>query len=296
MRTRSFLVLGAVSLLGSGQEAAVTLPVALPDVVNACRVLFGPQIHVDGKFLAQLNAVALRRLFHKRAMEVHPDRAASLGRSPDRLAEDFKGIEAAYRVLCLHLAKQAEGPHEIEESVGPRCPSPAPRRPRGRRKATPSAPRSRSPHRRATSARVRNKPAVRDHFWYGPMPTRSLRLGEYLYYLGRISWRELIQALVWQAQQRPKFGQAAMELGYLDPQLISQALKYRRPGEKIGEAAVRLEILTALQRQVVLHNQIKAHRRIGDYFLDTGRLAPSELDQYARGMRAHNAKVARACR
>jgi hypothetical protein len=267
----------------------------LPDVVNACRVLFGPQTHVDGKFLAQLNAVALRRLFRKRAMEVHPDRAATLGRSPERLAEDLKNIEAAYRVLCLHLAKQTDGPGESEGEVAPRCPSPPPRRPR-RRKATPSAPRLRSTNRRATTARVRNKPVVRDHFWYGPMPSHSLRLGEFLYYSGRISWRELIQALVWQAQQRPKFGQAAMELGYLDPQLINQALKYRRPGEKIGEAAVRLEILTALQRQVVLHNQIRAHRRIGDYFLDTGRLAPSELEQYVRGMRSHNAKIAWASR
>ncbi len=276
----------------------MTLPVALPEVVQACRVLFGPQTHVDGKFLAQLNAVALRRLFRRRAMEVHPDRAAVLGREPGRLAEDFKSIEAAYRILCLHLAGQTDVPCETETEVTPRCPRPAPRRPRARRRSTPSAPRSsvRAAPRRATSPRARKKPAVRDHFWYGPMPTRTLRLGEFIYYSGRISWRELIQALVWQAQQRPKFGQAAMELGYLDPQLISQAMRCRRPGEKIGEAAVRLEILTALQRQVVLHNQSKSHRRIGDYFLDSGRLTPSELEQYARGMRAHNARISWASR
>ena len=43
----------------------------------------------------------------------------------------------------------------------------------------------------------------------GPLPRRRLRLAEFLYYTGRVSWQSLIGAIVWQRSTRPHFGELA---------------------------------------------------------------------------------------
>ena len=135
-----------------------------------------------------------------------------------------------------------------------------------------------------------------DHYWHSGLPTRTLRFGEYLYYAGRISWMQLIRALVWQAGQRPRFGQLAAQFGYLTPDTVSQSLCHRRPDERIGEAALRLHLMSALQHQVVLLAQTSGRRRIGDFFLESKALHPFDLEDLSHAFRRHNARVALAAR
>jgi hypothetical protein len=211
-------------------------------------------------------------------MDMHPDRAAVLGRSPGALAEGFKHVESAYRTLTEHLksGRRIEPPgvavRPATDDAGPwsGC-APPPARPQAR---PPSSPTTRP----------------LDHFWHSGLPLRPLRFGEYLYYSGRISWMQLIRALVWQAGQRPRFGQLAAQFGYLTPEAIVRALSHRRPHEKIGEAALRLRLLSALEQQVVLLAQTHGRRRIGDYFLETASLRAPELENLGRAFRQHNAR------
>ncbi len=237
------------------------------DLLGACRVLFGAGVHLDQRFLAQLDADTVRRRFRKRAVEVHPDRAAVLRRHPAVLAEAFKEVEAAYRTLCTHLGAGKRTP------ASPAAPPPRPASP--------------------PSARAANGQAT-DHHWSGPIPPRTLRFGEFLYYSGRISWLQLIRALAWQSQQRTRFGQVARRFGYLTPERVAAVLAYRRADEKIGEAALRLRFMTSLQQQVVLQAQQRSSRRIGDYFVDAGLVTPADLERFGHGVRAHNARVALA--
>jgi hypothetical protein len=255
------------------------------DLRSAYQVLFGPGTEPEGGLLASLTHDKLRRWFRRRAMEVHPDRAAVLGRSPAALAERFKQLEAAYRTLSAHLAAGRTVP-------SPWAPSPpkagaaranAEARPRGPRPA-PAGP---------ADAADRRKREARplDHFWHSGLPTRTLRFGEYLYYSGAISWMQLIRALVWQAGQHPRFGRLAAQFGYLTPDSIAASLSGRLPKEKIGEAALRLRLMSALQQQVVLLAQAQGRRRIGDYFVESQCLHPADLDRLGQAFRKHNAHV-----
>jgi hypothetical protein len=232
------------------------------DLLAACRVLFGAEVRVDRRFLAGLDAATVRRRFRQRAVEVHPDRAAVLLRPQSVLLEAFKQVAEAYRALCAYLAAD-------RGAVAPRV---ADRSPPARHGPEPTA--------------------VVDHRWSGPIPSRSLRLGEYLYYSGRISWHTLISALVWQARQRAPFGQVATRYGYLTPERVARVLANRRTQEKIGEAALRLRLMTPREQQVVLHAQACGVRRIGDYFVAAGLFGSGELDRFGQGVRVHNARVA----
>jgi hypothetical protein len=252
------------------------------DLHSACRVLFGPRAQFDREFLATLDLAVVRQRFRRCAMDMHPDRAAVLGRSPTALAEGFKHVEAAYRTLTQHLKSGLR----IEPLV------PSVQRPTGSDR--PWA--SHAPPPTQPQARPRPPAATRplDHFWHSGLPLRPLRFGEYLYYSGRISWMQLIRALVWQAGQAPRFGQLAAQFGYLTPETILRALSHRRPNEKIGEAALRMRLLSALEQQVVLLAQAHGRRRLGDYFLESGTLGASDLEHHGHAFRQHNARVALA--
>jgi hypothetical protein len=268
----------------------VTATVAHSEVLGACRALFGAEVRVDPGFLARLDVDMVRRHFRRRAVEVHPDRAAVLRRPPAVLLEAFKQVEGAYRVLRTYLAagKQfaALPGAAANRAASPSAPRPVPTSPQ--RTSAASATAGRSPPR---ASAFDADAAVVDHLWSGPIPSRRLRLGEYLYYSGRISWRELIRALVWQARQRPPFGQVASRLGFLTPELVVRVLSHRQMQERIGEAALRLRLMSGRERQVVLHAQQCGGRRLGDYFVQAGLLSSTDVDRLGRSVRAHNARV-----
>ncbi|HEY6004602.1 MAG TPA: J domain-containing protein, partial [Anaeromyxobacter sp.] len=69
--------------------------ITFDDVIRAGRVLFGPA------FAAEAGAWRdrLRATYRRRALETHPDRAHSLGRSEPELAREFRAVTDAYRIL-----------------------------------------------------------------------------------------------------------------------------------------------------------------------------------------------------
>jgi hypothetical protein len=120
----------------------------------------------------------LRSAFRRRALELHPDRAAALGRDTAELAHQFRALCTAYDLL--------EGLVEARRGFQP------PRVARTRRE-------DRAP---------RTAPAA-------GLPPRPLRFAEYLYYAGRISWADLAEAIAWQRHAGRRIGEWFVERGLI---------------------------------------------------------------------------------
>ena len=89
-------------------------------------------------------------------------------------------------------------------------------------------------------------------FYRGPVPRRRLRLAEFLYYSGRDSWQTLINAIVWQKMEKPKFGELARDLREISSQDLAKILVSKLLNEQTGQTALRLRLLTAREVQRIL--------------------------------------------
>jgi hypothetical protein len=58
----------------------------------------------------------------------------------------------------------------------------------------------------------------------------------------------------------------------------------------LGEYAVRQGLLTQFQRLALLGRQIRLQRRIGEYLVEQGLVAPEEIDELRRRIAWHNAR------
>ena len=189
---------------------------------------------------ARLHGDAFRRevreAFRRRALETHPDRAQALGRSEASLAEDFRRILEAYQVLSREEASPA--PRPVAQRPGARLP-PAP---------GPS--------------------------YHASMPHRTLLFAEFLYYSGRASWRNLVEAVAWQRRQRPAIGRIAVEWGHLSDDEVREILDRRRRegsgGSPSASSPGAADSSPAAQLLALLGRQRRLQRRIGQFFVETG--------------------------
>ena len=272
------------------------LQVSLEDVMAAGRVLFGPAFRADG----QAWRVDLKSTYRRRALETHPDRARSVGRSETDLSIEFRRVAEAYRVL----SQLAAGPLPAAAEPAPSAASATPP-PRAARAHRPAAPRPapHAPHAApqpgpaSPAAAARDEvPGHRVRYSVHPqqLPRRKLRFAEYLYYTGRVPWTAFVEALAWQRRQRPQVGRIAVEWGFLEPDDVARILEERRlqnaQSVPFGEFAVRLGYLTSFQLLAVLGRQLRLQRRIGEFFVERGYLEASEIDDLRARIARHNAR------
>ena len=232
---------------------------------NACNVLFGPEVSVSVDFLRYLEMPGLKAVYRKKALETHPDRAVALACPPFVLEEQFKEINAAYRELHDYL----ENPRRFTliddySYKGHRWS-------RTQAKKTDSSPEGFS-----------------YRFFTGTVPKRVLLFGQYVYYHGYISYRQLIDALVWQKMQRPLFGSIAVRWGWLDEDEVGAILGQRRRGEKFGESALRSGYLTSNELRIILSRQRMLQPRIGKYFVAQRILSVPVVETMVADLRRHN--------
>ena len=269
------------------------LQVTLDDVVAAGRVLFGPAFRADG----QAWRVDLKTTYRRRALETHPDRARSIGRSETDLSLEFRRVAEAYRVLSQLAGGPLPGGAPASEPPAPPRPThPRPPRP-SRTGAAPRAPRAAAQPAPEPPAPARaDVPGHRIRYSVHPeqMPRRKLRFAEYLYYSGRVPWTVFVEALSWQRGQRPQVGRIAVEWGFLEPDDVGRILEERRrqAAQKVpfGEFAVRLGYLTSFQLLAILGRQLRLQRRIGEFFVAHGFIEPGELDELRARVARHNAR------
>jgi len=125
-------------------------------------------------------------------------------------------------------------------------------------------------------------------FWRGKTPERVLRLGEYLFYTGRIPWGVLIKAVVEQKRSRPSFGQLARRAGLLTPETLASAIRRRSAGEKLGDTLVRLAILDRAKVDRLLAHQRLLQRPLGWHFVRMGCLPEKEIPATLARLWRHN--------
>ena len=231
-----------------------TSPGERDDVERAMDLLFGANRPVRVSRDEWRREV--REAFRRRALEAHPDRARALGRSEASLAEEFRALFAAYRLLSR------DGPP----------PSPGEARDEPRRPGRPP----------------------QDHVHRAPLPHRTLLFAEYVYYSGRASWRNLVEAVAWQRRQRPALGRIAVEWGHLSEEEVRAILDERRrdgaAGEPFGAYARRKGFLTGGQLLALLGRQRRQQRRIGEFFVESGILREAEVRALDDDLARHNAR------
>lgn len=233
------------------------------EAVRAGRILFGPSF-ADASLVSGLWRRDLKRAFRRRAMETHPDRARALGRAERDLAREFDAVRAAYGLLAgLEIL---------------------PARPRAA-----AAPAAATP-RRETPPPARARPREPK----GPLPSRRLRLSEFLYYAGQVPWIAHVESVAWQRGQRPALGRIAVEMGFLSQAAVLELLARRRAEGAsrvpFGAYAVGRGALTPFQRLAALGRQARMQRPIGAFFVEMGILGADEIDLLHGAMLRHNAR------
>ena len=245
------------------------------ELFQACRVLFGEGLSLSRDFLDYIQRSGIKRAYRRKVHEFHPDKAA--GKS-----ENFIALQQAYEELSDFLVKREKG-------VGARQKS---GKGKNGHKATPPR-RQSAPPRAPTqpfSAAAKGHPDEPDAFLYkGPMPSRPLLLGHYLYYSGMINWRTIIRALVWQRNNRPRLGEIGRQLGWLKQSDVARIMTTRASMEPFGEAAVKLGVLSCAQVEELLERQRVRQRLFGEYFVASGMFSHSEMADIVVGLERHNA-------
>ncbi|MCM2265396.1 MAG: J domain-containing protein [Desulfuromonadales bacterium] len=233
-------------------------------LLNACRTLFGDEINLGPEFLAYLQPNGAKVAFRTQAKQHHPDYFAEA--PPEvraRQTARFREIHQAYHLLAKYL----------EQRRLPRLPPPRP-------KPSSRADRQQAHHATSSHAKAHDVP---------PMP---MEFGIFAYYRGKIDYRDLIDALVWQRRQRPAIGAIACRWGWLNDAKVRQILTHRGNSGRFGRKAVELGILSPLQVEALLRHQRAHQQRLGQYFIECGLLTTIETEQLARDLERHNTRCA----
>jgi len=255
---------------------------ARKDLFNACSVLFGSEAAVSANFLKYLRVPGLKEAYRKRALETHPDRAATLAEPASSLEERFKEVTLAYERLSTFI--ESPWKHSL---WNPAVRKTAKADSAARNRRTHDGQGQRSPgndYRRSRSY------GLREHFWQGNLPKTKLLLGRFLYYNRIISMRSLIEAIVWQKRQRPTVGSIAVQWDWLTQDDIRSMLNMRNPGEKFCECALRCGHISSYQQSLLLVRQQMLQPRIGNYFIDQNIVTPQEMEYIVDQLRLHNRK------
>ncbi len=238
------------------------LQVTEAEVFRACRTLFGSELNLSREFLLYLQPDGVRSAYRKKAKATHPDRfAVSADNVQKKQQRLFQDLNQAHETVQAFL-KQRE------------------------RMPVASFFRSSSP---GSSVQPQRRRQDRPHskFYRGPLPTRPLQFGLFLYYLGVIPFNAVISAITWQRRQRPVIGEIAKRWGWLNDDQIKQIINYRG-GHKFGERAELLGLLTPLQVRALLLHQRTRQQQMGRYFIEQGFFEETDLHQLLNQLADHN--------
>jgi hypothetical protein len=261
-------------------------------LIDACATLLGPQARKGGQgFLHQLDVSVIRQAYRRLAVASHPDAALRQGAKPGS-ADGKRFIEAsrAYELLMGYLLKR-NGPVAPNAPRAKPRPGPAAERPSA--KKNPGQEKKRAgekPSPGSGSARGPGASARSPLYYHGPLPRRKLRLAEFLYYSGRVSWQSLIASIVWQRTAKPKFGELARELRAISGRDLVTILRSKRRHEQTGETARRLRLLSAEEVTRILRLQRARHKPIGRYFVEKEMMPSGELARILWELFRHNAR------
>lgn len=258
-----------------------------PAVRKALAELFGAPL---GERL-EVRPADLKAAFRARALETHPDRASVLGLDPELLQHRFRRTLQAYQslkplidegkplIITPRMAQAGAGnrssakPQEVSHSGDGRAEKES--------KARPAESSDERPFRTSEESGD-------SWFYEGALPDRPLRIGEFLFYRGIVSWNRFIKSLVWQQHRRPQVGKIALDWKLISEEDLRVILQLRRPLEKFGECAVRTGRLDPFWVRVVMHRQGELQPPLGSYFVEQGLLPVDVLMMLLEEQAMHN--------
>ena len=232
--------------------------------------VLGRKISLRNPEIRLLTPAMIKKAYYRRAHELHPDKAASLGLDPEYLSDRFRSLQDAYSLI---LDSWDSGTF-----------------------ATLTNERDEMPKQQAPYAQTRHYHQQKRVFHTGEIPGFPLRFAQYLYYTRKIDWNTLIQSLSWQFAVRPKLGELGERLGYLTADDVLIILRNKAFNELFGTTAVRLGLLDTWKLSVILGRQRLMNLPIGRFFLEYGYLDDEELSSSLRSFSYHNYSVKTAPR
>jgi curved DNA-binding protein CbpA len=245
---------------------------------NACRTLFGKEVNLTREFLNYLQPSGARTAFRSQAKTHHPDaHASSSPQIRKQQTERFREIRQAYDLINSFLEKR----HHNRQTTPIRRPSQASAR---------KSPQAASHWDRSSSRRRKQQ---KPHSRPSSIPAIPLEFGMFTYYQGKVTYQQLIEALVWQRRQRPTLGAIARRWGWLSEPKVAQVLGHRGHAVRFGKKAVELGYLRPLQVEALLQHQRSLHKRIGQYFIEKGLLTKEEADGISQSLKNHNSQIGR---
>jgi hypothetical protein len=247
-----------------------------PELFHACETIFGHDVKVSHDFLESLQSVGVKTAFRKKALETHPDRAVLMSSLARDLHAEFIDVRVAYEKLLFFVnTKQAINPND-ESFRGSKTQKTSPTQRYHPKDGDKKSTYKKTPKRHS------------DHFHTGYIPKANLMFGQFLYYSGLISWQMLIEAICWQRRQRPLIGQIAVAWELLSTRDVRQILDMRSLDEKFGECALRAGYISSFHQLALVGKQRQLQRPLGEFFIETGILSPTEISKIAGNQQRHN--------
>ncbi|MDU0460951.1 MAG: hypothetical protein RW306_19650 [Geobacteraceae bacterium] len=248
---------------------------------DAHRLLFG-KCDNAAHAIQVFSAAELKTAHRIAAKATHPDLNHALHN--ELLNTNFRKVTEAYNLLNDFLlardSAQVSAEHFNEQICKHKKPQWAPKTHTYRPAAT------RMYRERESFSK---KPKVESHRYYeGMMPTIALKTGLFLYYSGKISYEQMIEALVWQRNMRPPIGELAAHWNWLHKSFIDIILKEVSRGGQFGERAVSMGLLKESQVKVLLRHQLFMQKPVGSYFVSNKILTREELKESLLVMSIHN--------
>lgn len=238
------------------------------NLLSACRTLFGHDVNLSHDFLLYLQPSGAKSAFRSQAKAHHPDGfAGSSAQVRLQQTERFREIRQAYDLIINFL----ENRHKCRQGSLFNQASPP------------------TSHWRRSAARPR--PSQKPHTRSNVVPAIPLEFGMFSYYQGKVTYQQLIEALVWQRRQRPTLGAIALKWGWLTEAKVAQILGHRGRAVRFGKKAIELGYLRVHQVDALLKYQRSLQQRIGQYFIEKGLLTEAEADQISRNLALHNSQL-----
>lgn len=234
-------------------------PKTFYELANACFLIYGPLFHFSDETLEYLKPSGIKSAYREKAKILHPDSSSLKNKSKQELSVLFNELNNAYKFLLEYLKVRTKFKNNICDKL--------------------------NLIEDINNISYKNK---KDFFYSGQMPKRKLRLGEYLYYSKKISWKTLINAIVTQYKTRPKIGDLCLKLNFLDITEINKITKNINIHEKFGETAKRLGLLNDHQILATLGFQKQYNRYFGTYFIENNIFTSNELELYNQECKKYN--------
>jgi hypothetical protein len=114
-----------------------------------------------------------------------------------------------------------------------------------------------------------------------------MEVGLYLYYRGAVTYKQLMEALIWQRKQRPTLGKIARRWGWLNPEEVLRILRGSELG-RFGDRAIKMDLLTPFQVNTLLYFQRVNQQRLGNFFVEQKILSSGQMERLVQQLEEHN--------